>query len=99
MSVTVQDLVAFAPEFAPAEDALISAKITEAEARCPVETWGEGEFRDRGVLHKAARLVALSPWGREMRLVLDGGGTVWDAEIKQLNRIAAGGLGRTAGEP
>lgn len=98
-AVTVSEFIVFAPEFSPADDALITAKLTEAERRCPSTTWGDGELQAAGIMNKAAQMLALSPQGREMKLSTDDGKTAWDAQVMSLNRIAAAGLGRTAGVP
>lgn len=98
-AVSVSEFLVFAPEFGPAENTLIAAKLAEAERRCPAATWGAGEFQASGIMNKAAQLLALSPQGREMKLSTDDGKTAWDDQIVRLNRIAAAGLGRTAGVP
>lgn len=95
--VTVAELIEFAPEFSAASNALITAKLTDAENRCPVGAWGSGEFRARGVKNKAAQALCNSPAGRDMRR--DDGSTPWDTEVTKLNKIAACGLGRVSGTP
>lgn len=98
-AVSVSEFLVFAPEFSPAEDTLISAKLAEAERRCPVTSWGDGAFRAAGIMNKAAQMLALTPQGREMKLSTDDGKTAWDDQITRMNRIAAAGLARTAGVP
>lgn len=97
--VSVGEFLVFAPEFGPADNALISAKLAEAERRCPAKTWGEEtDLRVAGIKNKAAQLLARHPQARELRLVNEDGKTTWDEEIARLNRIAAAGLSRTAGK-
>lgn len=77
------------PEFASADDTLVDAKLADAAARTGADVWGSKW--EMGVKYKAARLLALSPFGRKMRLVNNDGSTVYDADIKAMVRSVTSG--------
>jgi hypothetical protein len=87
--VTVQEFKAQFPEFANADDALVSAFLDSATLRCPVGVWGT--LADEGVKWTAASLLAQSPMARSMELAADGT-SVYDGELVRLKRtVTAGG--------
>lgn len=77
------------PEFAGRPDALLTSTLETAHARCHSDTWGTG--RNDGVLYLTAHLLALSPFGREMRMVNRDGTTAYEATYRTLL------IGATAG--
>ena len=75
------------PEFNGAPDPLVSAKIADAAGRTG-DVWGDLWLQ--GVMYRTADLLAKSPFGRGMRLVLDSGKSVyWDDLQKMVRRVAA----------
>lgn len=78
------------PEFANAPDALVTAKLADAAAQVNATTWGD--LTDRGVKYLAARLLALSPQGRAMKLVSADGKTAYDDTYMAMKRSVASGF-------
>lgn len=92
MSSAAEFLVQF-PEFAQAPPALVAAKLADAVARTSTEAFSASAI-DRHVYLLCARLLALSPFGRDMRLVADDNVTVYDADLLAMARTATVGIGR-----
>jgi hypothetical protein len=90
VTVTVASLVSEFPEFARATVAMIQAKIDEAELRTPERIWGAKV--DLGVKYLAAHLLAMSPFGRELKLANDDGRTIYGDERTRLERIVSSGF-------
>lgn len=86
MAVTLSKFREAFPEFTHAPDSLVSAKLAEAERVIPSH-WGA--IREDGIKYTAARALALSPQGRNMRLSADSDQTVYDGRLAELKRIAS----------
>lgn len=79
MPLTLAEFVDRFPEFADAPPGLVQAKLDEADRRTPPRVWGVAPARDaQGYL--AAHLLAISPFGRDARLVSDDGATTYGTE-------------------
>lgn len=89
MTVSTSEFDARFPEFAGRPDALLESTIAAATARCHADTWGTD--RDEGVLYLTADLLARSPFGREMRMVLKDGTTAYTSTYRQLLVSATAG--------
>jgi len=88
-SPTASEFLAEYPEFVGAGDALVSAKIANAVARTNETTWGTN-WR-MGVMLRTADLLAKSPYGRKMKMVLEDGKTAYWPDLRALmTRVAAG---------
>jgi hypothetical protein len=74
------------PEFAGRPDDLLEASLEAARGRTHATTWGTS--RDEGILYLTAELLARSPFGREMRMVLKNETTAYTKTLREL-RIAA----------
>lgn len=89
----------FAPAFDRAPDALVETRLAWAEARTPVEIWGD--LQEQGVAWLAAHFVAIAPGAKDMRkggkASLDSyDSTPYGQERKRLNRTVSAGY-RVAG--
>ena len=60
--MTIAEFLNAHPEFSGAEDTLVQAKIDEATRRRRSDVWGD--LQDDGIRILAARLLALTPYGR-----------------------------------
>lgn len=89
MAVTADQLKAAHPEFANVDDDLVNSAIQDAALLCPDTVWGD--FADQGTRYRACRLLALSPMGRDVRLVNKDGSTVYDEQIELLVKIVSPG--------
>jgi len=89
VAVTAQTFKDAYPEFENLGDTYIETKITSAELLCPDAIWGD--FADQGVMLRTAQQLALSPPGRDLKLVSDDGKTVYDAELMRLRTIVSSG--------
>jgi len=81
------------PEFSMAQDALVSAKLSDATLRTSTTAFSATEA-DIHIYLLTARLLALSPFGRDMRLSADDNSTVYDDDLRRVERAAAVGLAR-----
>lgn len=74
------------PEFGDgtrgASDTLVERMLVTADNLNDPDTWGDSKYD--AVYYKAAHLVALSPYGADMRLKSDNGQTVYGAEYNRL---------------
>lgn len=77
------------PEFDSADPDAVTAALAQADRQVS-DTWVER--REDFVGYVAADLLARSPFGRDARLVKQGGDTVYSATIERLK--AAHGVGR-----
>lgn len=91
--MTASEFKAAFPEFEKAPDALVNAKIRIAELRTNSTVWGEQY--EIGVSYLAARLLALSPFGRPMQLVNKDGSTVYDEPWRTSRDAVASGYRNT----
>ncbi len=74
-----------------ASDALVQSKLDAADALVHPETWGD--LARHGAYQKAAHLVALSPYGADMRLSSDNGQTIYGVEFdRMLSTVPRGGV-------
>lgn len=77
------------PEFAGRPDTLLESTLAAALRRCNAAVWGTDQ--DEGVLYLTADLLARSPFGREMRLVMKDGTTAYTGTYRQLLISATAG--------
>lgn len=89
MAVTARTFRDHHPEFEEAPDEVVEAQLSNASTRCPASVWGD--WRDEGIELYAARGIALSPHGRDMRLGEKESATVYDMRIRELEHIVAVG--------
>lgn len=89
---TSSDLLARFPEFGGADTDLIDAAIADAVQRTNATAWGD--LYTQGVLYMAAESLALSPYGRKMRLVSNEGETVYSRPLRTMKKRVSVGLGR-----
>lgn len=82
MAVTVESFRESFPEFRSASLELIKAKIDEAALQVDAVVW-EGKT-DLGVKYTAAHLLALSPFGRQAKLVSKDGTTTYQTHRDDL---------------
>ena len=71
------------PEFRTASPALVQAVLDEATGELSVSVYG-AKF-DTAVGIKAAHLLAISPFGRPLRLVKEDGKTVYEERLAELS--------------
>lgn len=91
MAVTVNSFKAQYREFVNADDSMVQAYLTDAALLAPAAVWRTLADQYTGL--KAAQALALSPFGREMKLVSKDGSTVYDGRIADLEtRIVAGAM-------
>lgn len=83
------------PEMDKATDALVQAKLDQAIRRLDASVWGD-TLAD-GQLYLAAHLVAISPFGRNAKLVAKDGSTIYGEIYERLAKAAASGF-RVAGD-
>lgn len=83
---TVEFKAAF-PEFNGAPDTLVQAKILDAAARTSAVAWGDKHTM--GVMYRTADLLAKSPMGRKMRMMLKDGTTAYTEDLKTMVRTVA----------
>jgi hypothetical protein len=74
--------------------ALVAARLVEADAR--TSTAFGADVRDFRVMLLAARLLAISPFGRKMLLVNKDGSTTYDADLHRMDLTAALGVARVS---
>lgn len=89
MPVTAAEFKAAHPEFVNCTDDEVTAKLADAALLCPDAVWGD--FADQGTRYRAARMLALSPMGRDVKLVNKDGSTVYDEQIDLLVSIVSSG--------
>lgn len=89
MAVTPRSFRDHFPEFEDTEDEVVEAELAKALIMCPLNPWGQ--FQDQGIELTAAKGLALSPYGRDMREVSAMGATVYDIRLAQLQHIVAVG--------
>jgi hypothetical protein len=87
---SVNDFLASYPEFAGAST--IAIKLSEAAARTNARVYQSAALAAQAVMLRAAILLIKSPDGRAMRLENPDLVSVWDRELKQLQRSATMGL-------
>lgn len=93
MSLSVEDFFTSYPDFkgsntGAAHLALVQAKLDEALLEVDVAVCGAKSDLLQGLI--AARKLALSPFGRNAKMVSQMGTTVYDAEIRRIQRQVYG---------
>lgn len=78
------------PEFSAASN--IAVKLEEAAQRTNATVYQSAALATQAVMLRAAILLIKSPDGRAMRLENPDIVSVWDSELKQLQRAATIGL-------
>lgn len=89
MAVTAEQFKAKHPEFSNVDDSLVDNALEDAAVLCPDDVWGG--LADQGTRYRAARQLALSPMGRDVKLVNKDGSTVYDEQINLLVQIVSSG--------
>ena len=84
------------PEFSRASDALVSSRIAMAEARTPLDIWGD--LRPQGLAWLAAHLLAMAPEAKDMRKGEKPGETMYKGQRDHLALVVSSGF-RVAGLP
>jgi hypothetical protein len=69
-------------------DALVQAKLDEAEEQIDATVWGTKA--EDGHANLTAHLLALEPFGTDARLVAKDGSTVWGTRHEELAKIVGG---------
>lgn len=77
------------PEFSDAGQALVEAKLAEAERNIDIEVWGDQA--EDGVCYLAAHLICTSPSGVMARLVSKDGSTTYLKRFKQMSMEVSSG--------
>lgn len=81
-------LVGF-PEFGDADADLVEAKIASAALRVGVTVWGD-QYAD-GVMHLAAHMLAISPYGQQARLAAKDGSSTYLVEYERMRQAVTFG--------
>lgn len=89
MAVSVESFLTSFPEFEPAGEGLIAAKIAAGALQVDAGLWGEKA--DLGVELTAAHLLALSPFGQQARLIAKDGTTTYGNRLHVMQRQVASG--------
>lgn len=96
MAVSVSDIKVSFPEFDlgtnAAQDALIAAKLAEAQGRVDYSLFEKEVNADTCVKYLCARMIALSPSGINMKLSAKDGSTIYDETYFTLRAAAAFGF-------
>src|SRR5258706_15784776 len=96
MAETRANIYASFPEFNlgtnAAQDALVDAKLAEAQGQVDYAIFETSVNADSCVKYLTARLIALSPAGLNMKLTEKDGSTVYDREYVKLARAASMGF-------
>ncbi len=90
MAVTVEIFLESFPEFKTAKIETIKAKIADAVLQVDAKVW-EAKT-DLGVKYTAAHLLALSPFGRQAKLVSKDGSTTYGKHLDDLIMQVASGF-------
>ena len=88
-TVSRQDFLLHFSAFEKSPPALVDKKLAMAHRQLNREVWGS-LFCD-GVRYLTARLLALEPEGRKMRLQNKDGSTIYDMDWERLKRSVASG--------
>lgn len=88
---TVAEFLADYPEFTGCPETLIQKRLDLAVLRTDATVWGSAY--QAGVKLRAADLLAKTPEGKAMRLMLDSGKSIfWDDLQGMIRRVAACGF-------
>jgi hypothetical protein len=82
--MTAAEFKAIYPEFATAADALVNAKIAEADLQTSDSF---GTRRDSVLALLTSHLLAISPYGVNAKMVNKDGGTVYGERLKTVQVI------------
>lgn len=89
MAVTASAFKTRFPEFQDVADATIDSVIAEADARLSAATWEDS--KDVGAMYLTAHLLAVSPAGRNARMVNKDGSTTYGLEFEKLRAAVCSG--------
>lgn len=103
MAVTLASFLVAFPEFLKAGDPMIEAQLALVELEVS-DTFGDS--RDLAVMLKLADALALSPWGRDARMVPKGVDNAFSSAygvrfraMMEANAVSASRLGSESGCP
>jgi hypothetical protein len=85
--LVIDDFRAMFPEFASAEDELVTACLLRAETQIAPEIWLDQEDEGHGLL--TAHILALSPNGQMARMTSDGKTTYGTEYVKLREQVTA----------
>ena len=96
MAVTVETFLVGFPEFRQAPSALIAKKLADAQLQVDSAIWGEKT--DTGVELLTAHLLAMSPFGQNVRMTIPGTRngrtepttTYWTFFSKMMRQVTSG---------
>lgn len=100
MAVTAAEFKVRFKEFSDVDDADITPKLDDAQAFLDEKAFGTTDRYERAVYYRAAHLLAISPYGKQLQLTNEDGRTVYgdfyDQKILPLihrrGQISGGGL-------
>lgn len=90
--ITVSNFLVEYPEFKDAPISLVQAKLQDALILTPCQVWSAGLLRKQGTFLHCARLLALSPFARHMKLVNKDGSTLYDSQLLKLKQTVTSGF-------
>ena len=97
-AVTVQSFIVACPEFSQAGDAMIAAVLAQTELEV---SDAFGDSRNAAVMLRLADRLALSPWGRDAKMVAPTSRTSTYGErfdrMAEANGVSASRLGSSLG--
>lgn len=92
MAISASEFDTRFPEFAGRPDSLLADVLAEAGRSAASGSYHTEARRNDAIALYAAHLLAISPFGREMRLQNADGTTLYSKRLDRLQRIAAMGL-------
>ena len=78
----------FTPTFDNTPDALVQAKLDEAQVEINATIWDA--HAEKGHAYLAAHLIAVDPGGRDARLAAKDGESIYGTEFTRLAKIVGG---------
>lgn len=87
---TLASLVQRFPEVETAPSGLLASCLEAAAVEVDPNLWGTLTREGHGLI--TARKLALSPWGRDARIMADDGSTTYDGEITRLQLAVASSM-------
>jgi hypothetical protein len=98
MAVTIESFKISYPEFDKAGDPMLTAQLAQAELEVSDSF---GDSRDTAVMLRLADTLALSPWGRDSRMIAPSQtSTTYGARFQRMaeaNAVSASRLGSALG--
>ena len=85
--LSLEQFLDVAPDFKKAGNAFVQGMLDEAAVEISTTAWGNYQNAAHRLL--TSRKLALSPFGKNARMVSVEGGTVYDSEYKRLLKIVA----------